>query len=347
VNPKIRFSSILLNKMNTNQSQRASSTETTRPIPWWNKPLFGKKSLTQRFLAPFLKMEVSERALDLHKHSFREIETITESAASIDTEKLGSPEFLSFIRLKYAINKGTVGFPGFEQCIELLKVGIQAKDSFLKVEQIEVAYRSSAQQELYKHIETTLREQPEPWDFIYKLDTKLLEIKPRIKTDEGLVAIKSYAEALKHLSSQDLSFQLLCAFKEYQLTDYSVLQNISKLVHSVTNQGIHDIKGLTTEVIAQQKTFEQLGSIISIPPEKNNPETYAIILQYITLSSKYELAYNKFQDLVRLLESWKEHYDTIVNIRSEFDSKDYKKPQDFKLPIPGLELYQKYEKYFV
>jgi hypothetical protein len=335
-----------LSAMNINQASKNPGTARSRKTPWWNKPLFGKQSLTQRLLARFQKPEVSERAIDLHRESLYEITSLTESAIAIDSDKIGSPEFLSFYRLKRAIHRGEVGFPGFEQSIELLKVGIQSKDNFLKIEQIEVAYRSSAQQELYVHVENALNEGLDPSDFIYQLEKKMLEIKPRLKTEEGLVAIKSYTEALKYLSSHDLSFFLLGKFKKYKLKDYTILQNISKLVHTITIKGIHDFKGLMTEVIAQQSSFEKLGEIISIPPGKDSLENYAIILQYITLSSKYELAYMKFQELVQLLELWKVHYDKVVGIRQEFDPKEYTVPQDFKLPIPGLELYQKYEKYF-
>lgn len=335
-----------LSAMNINQVSKNPSATISQKTPWWNKPLFGKKSFTQRLLARFRKPEVSERAIDLHRESLHEITSLTESAMAIDNDKIGSPEFISFYRLKRAIHRGEVGFPGFEKSIELLKVGIQSKDNFLKIEQIEVAYRSSAQQELYTHVENMLEEGLDPSDFVYQLDKKMLEIKPKLKTEEGLFAIKSYTEALKYLSSHDLSFVLLGKFKKYRLKDYTVLQNISKLVHAITIKGIHDFKGLMTEVISQQSSFEKLGEIISIPPGKDSLENYATILQYITLSSKYELAYIKFQELVKLLESWKVHYDVVIGIRQEFDPKEYALPQDFKLPIPGLELYQKYEKYF-
>ena len=99
-------------------------------------------------------------------------------------------------------------------------------------------------------------------------------------------------------------------------------------------------------MVKQQNTiFEKLGKIIEIPTEKNHPLTYANILQYIILQSKYNKISCQFDKLIEILGDWNTFYKTVESIRRHYSWNQYQQPQDFKKKLVMLDLYRKYHHY--
>ncbi|MEO0376867.1 MAG: hypothetical protein AAF329_20050, partial [Cyanobacteria bacterium P01_A01_bin.17] len=168
----------------------------------------------------------------------------------------------------------------------------------------------------------------------------------QMRTSEGKTALQSYFKHLRVVANHPLSFQLLCSFKQYQLTDFSILQTISAIIDQLQRTDLLDRAYLNGEVIANYETFEKMAQVIALPTTLHNTKAYGILLQYAALSEKYKLAYPKFQALVVLLEQWYENYLAIRHLQEEYIDRKYRYPKTFKQPIPGLELYKKYKTYF-
>jgi serine/threonine protein kinase len=313
--------------------------------PWWNRPLIGNRSMTERVIGLFIKLPISERALFLHQKALEEAEKLAHQGQTIDDEKFGSKEFTAFVRIQYALGKGDADYESLTRSAELLRIGVKAQTSYLQVEQIEVAYRGSKQILFYTFVQDLLAQQIEQEPFRQQIRANLETTLPQIKSKEGQAALRSYVDQLEKLAEHELGLRLLALFKEYQLADYSILRVVSELVNSLHRMELFDFKALVTQVVSEYNVFEKLGRIIGVPEHKSSPETYAKLLQYLALSEKYQTAYPKFQQLVALLEQWPPHRDTILAIRDQYGS-PYKRPKTFQQTIPGIELYDKYKNYF-
>ena len=314
--------------------------------PWWNRPLLGQLSMTERIITTFKKKPVEELAISLHQQALKDIESIVEKAEVIDSEKFGSREFLCFAKIQYNIRREDSEYRHLGPSIELLLVGIKTKNAFLKIEQIELSYRGSKQQEFYSHIIGLLSQKLSQEEFRQQCRLKGHETLPLLKSEEGKAAVKTYIEQLDILSEHPLALKLLSLFKEYKLASFSVLSQVSEIIVKLRNTELLNIKGLTSQVIAKSDTFEHLGKIIGVSENRRSPETYARLLQYVALCEKHQTAFSKFQNLAALLEQWNKHYQTVIAIRQEFSSSEYKRPQAFKQAIGGEALYEQDSNYF-
>lgn len=61
---------------------------------------------------------------------------------------------------------------------------------------------------------------------------------------------------------------------------------------------------------------------------------------------RYEKSFQKFQSLIKVLKQWQEQYKILKLFREQYPVYQYRIPNDFSQKIPGLNTYQKYEKYF-
>ncbi|MEM9136897.1 MAG: serine/threonine-protein kinase, partial [Cyanobacteria bacterium P01_F01_bin.42] len=329
-----------------NYSATTIKTEKKRVYAWWNRPLIGDRPLTQRLRSLFFKLPISDRAIQIHQQSLQKITKLSNQAITVDSEKFSNDEFLAFVRMQRALKSGDGEYAYLPQSTELLQVGIEAKNAFLKIEQIEIAYRSSKQIGFYDYVQDLLSQNLDQETFIARIKAHVQTLIGSLRSQEGKASLSSYAEQLELLAEHSLGLKLLSLFKRYQLSDYSVLSAVSDMVSHMYSNELFDRKSLVAEVASQAQLFDQLGNIIGVPEEKRDPETYAKILQYIALSIKYKAAYGKFQSLVEILEHWLSQRDIIVRIRQEYSPKEYKYPKEFRVAIPGQDIYDKYESYF-
>ncbi len=295
----------------------------------------------------FSKEQIAEEVLVIHDKKMVDMRFFAKMAAVIDNDKFCAKEFLIYIKICYCLKYGIQGYEELYKPTKLLQVAIQAKDSFLKIDQAELTYRSSKQQEVYEFVEERLMCIEEMTDstsiFKSQLKNKVEEIIPQIKTDEGKTALKAYVKELDRIADNELGLKLLSLFKAYHLDDYSILKKISDLAVSLKKYDLMDFKKLQTSVAMQFETFQKLGKIIGIPPNKNNLTTYTTILQYIALEYRHGMVRIKFDELLQVLRKWYQPYQMIVNLRNQFSASEYQIPKEFTAPIPGLEIYEKYQ----
>ncbi|MDJ0510099.1 MAG: hypothetical protein QNJ64_12725 [Crocosphaera sp.] len=316
-----------------------------KDTPWWNRPVMGEDSLVEDLLEKFSKKGVSESALFLHNREMTDLRVFAKTAQAIDNEKFGKEEFLVFVKMQYLLRHGINEYQGLYESLQLLKVAIDAKDCFISIDQTELRYRGIKQQGFYKFVELLLKDHEDKAAFREQVQMRLADLMPQVKTEEGRNALQSYAEHLDQLSESELGLQLLSLFKTYDLADYSILRVISEMIQSLGKRDLLDFKGLVSLVRVNYDTFEKLQDIIGLSKRQSNPETYTIMIQFIALSNRHAISYMKFDDLMKVMQKWFKPYQAMIGIRAEHPPTEYKQPQEFKEPIPGIEIYEKYKKW--
>lgn len=224
-----------------------------------------------------------------------------------------------------------------------LRVALETKESFVKIETIETRYRSYAQQEFYEYVCELLQRIYEIEEFTKLIEYQSMKILPKIKTDDGKAAIQSYVNQLEIVCKDQIGLKLLSLFKKYDLSNFALLRNVAEIAESFYDKNLESLKEFTVIVQVNSEMFLKLGNIILIPQGKNQPETYALMLQYIALRNRHQKSFAEFQSLLRLLKEWENFYKPLITIRQEYPPEEFKQPIIFKEEIPGLSIYNKYE----
>ncbi|WP_144054263.1 hypothetical protein [Pleurocapsa sp. PCC 7319] len=301
--------------------------------------------VTSNFQERFAKPPIPERSLYLHNDAFNELSNIGRKAQKINDDKFTSEEFKLLIQIKVDIAKGIEGYKELNYRVELLRAALIAQKSFLKLEATELRYRSRKQQEFYQYISDNLEDNIDKEAFVKKIKKKQTEILPLINTEEGREAINSYAQEMNIISKHELGLKLLALFKQYDLTDFSIIKEISDVIESLQGHDLLTPKRLLTSVKEYYDLFEKIAPILSISKEESSPATYARILQVVGLIHRHGEAYQQFKELIRLLHKWENPYETVTMVREQYSSRDHKIPPEFTQEILGITIYQKYAKY--
>lgn len=292
------------------------------------------------------KQPISESSIALHNKAFEQVRKIEKIAHSCDQKSFNDPEFLYFVKLRNDFAQEIGDFEGLKQSLRLFRVAIEAKNSFMRIEQIELLYRSSKQQEFYNLVFELLAKNVDKVTFYKQVHKKLNEVIEQVKTDNGRQALHSYIVALDTVSKQDeLGLRLLYLFKKYQLTNYSILKNVSDLVTYLEDKDLQNIESIISLVKSNQDIFNKVGRIIEVPLTKSAPLTYARMLQYVALRHKYKTLYYQFKKLKKVLYTWCSFYQVVNDVRRQHPQDEYEQPKEFRENIPGLNTYNKYKKY--
>ncbi|AFZ42854.1 hypothetical protein PCC7418_0629 [Halothece sp. PCC 7418] len=328
-------------------NKEATQLNSTLSQPWWNRPLWGNQSIWERLKGMFIREPIPESSIFLHDRALAQLKKIAPLIEGVNDAKFGHPEFILLLKMRASFNQGLGEYKGLKENSEMVKAALDAKDSFLTVEETEFQYRSYTQQNFYEEIfklldlfEKDLMQE----DFHQAVENLAEQTTQKLKTEEGVQAIQSYSKELQRLSSEHkLALRLLYLFKRYELTDFSILKKISELVSFFEKEELHDPKQVLIQIKVNYGIFEKLGEIIGITGKKNNPDTYTKIIQYIALMEKHKDSYSQFKRLLSYLKEWQDPYETVVTLREEYPAKVYKLPKTFREEIPGLSLYEKYK----
>lgn len=293
----------------------------------------------------FFRAEVPDNVVAIYHDDLQQLRNVAAIAKTIDSEKFSSQEFIFFLSINLQVNQNIGVYEGLKNSIDLLRVALETKDSFLKIEAIETRYRSYSQQDFYNYVFELLGQDLSKDDFKGSVQTKLVEVISKIKTEEGKTALQSYSNQLDILSKDELGLRLLLLFKQYHLTDFSLLRHVAEIADAFYDKNLESIKEFAITVKVNTEIFIKLGQIIQVPESQNTPNTYALILQYIALINRHKNAYAQFQQLIQLLKNWQKFYKSILAIRKEYPANEYKQPSLFHKEIPGLTIYKKYQGY--
>lgn len=291
------------------------------------------------------KLEIPESTVQLYTNSFALLKNIAAIARTIDNAKFTSREFIEFLMIQRQFESEQGKFEGLKNSIELLRIALETKESFLQIEATEIRYRSFAQQEFYEYIYDLLQKDLEPSEFQETVQKQMNRVIPKIKSDEGKVAIQAYVNHLDIVCKDKLGLKLLYLFKQYNMSNFALLRTVAEIANSFYDKDLDSLKEFMVVVQVNAEIFLKLGQVIQVPKKKNIPETYALILQYIALRHRHQQSYGQFQQLMELLRDWQNCYQPLAAIAKEYPPSEYKQPDIFQADIPGLEIYQKYGKY--
>ena len=306
----------------------------------------GKNSALAKLGDKLQKPQILESDAFLHQRHFEKLAQIANRVENLHADKFGNTEFMAFFKIKSNIARSLAEYANLDNIIELLKISIETQHSFATIDSTESRYCSSSQQELYKYVNTLYAQNLEHEKFTELVDVKLQEVLPKLKTDEGRQVLQNYAKETAKIARHPMAIKLLMSFKKYNLSDYSILRNVSDTINLLDGEDLLNLDGLMLLVMVKYEIFEKLGPIVGVAEEHNRPETYGKMLQYIGLKARHENSYEKFQEFLVALKQWEIHYKTVCNVREKYDAKEHRLPKDFTAQIPGAELYQKYKNSF-
>jgi hypothetical protein len=291
------------------------------------------------------KPKVPEDVASRHETTFKELKKFTNQAEKVDEQLPKSKDFSLFVKFNQAVKQGDREFKKLFNSVQLLKAALDTQNSFFKIEQIESRFCSYQQQEMYKFVEKNLSENINITEFRNSINNKLAEIIPLLNTDEGKQALQAYLKEINTISEHELGLKLFSLFKQYQLADYTILKKISDILSLLEGKDLLDRANLVNLVVENYQIFEKLSLILGVSQSKNSSDIHATILQYVALLYRHKDSYDKFEQLLNILKKWGKPYQTIVTLRQEYNSSNYRLPKEFFQPIPGLNIYKKYEKY--
>ncbi|WP_373480757.1 hypothetical protein [Geminocystis sp.] len=311
---------------------------------WYSRPLWGNQSFLAWFQSLFAsKQEIPETTQAIYRDCLNSLKNISTMAKAIDDNKFNSGEFVKFLMINRQFEQNIGAYEGLKDSIDLLKIALETKESFLKIEATETRYRSYAQQEFYEYVLDLLQKKYDAIQFKELIERKLTDIIPQIKSDEGKTAIQAYVNSLEIVAKNNLGLKLLYLFKQYDLSNFALLRTVGDIADTFYDKNLDSIKEFMVMVQVNADVFLKLGQIIEVPTPKNNPETYALMLQYIALKNRHGKSYDQFQSLLGLLREWEKFYNPLIAIRQEYPPEEFKQPILFGDDIPGLAIYGKYE----
>lgn len=312
--------------------------------PWWNRPLFGSVSFIERIIGFLNRQEIPELALSLHDTELEELKKIVPTMKMLDNEQY-TDEFLLYISIKNKVENNLGEYKSLQTFIRIFSFITKHINYFRIIKRIELDFRGKTQVELYDFIDQQLNLISDPKLFhelvIDEID-KLLAI---IRNEPTKQALLSYKNALDTITRDEIGLNLLILFKKYNIVDFSIFNIINIILQKLQSQNLESLKGLVLIVKVHYDELEKLGQLIGIPKSDNQVITYAQILQYIALSSRYDSLVYRFNKLLEVLNNWNKHYQTLRQIRGEYPSHKYKLSASFTESIPGESIYLKYKEF--
>ena len=312
--------------------------------------LNGFKSAENRGIFGFIsslfgKTQIPDKAKELHNKTFKKAFSLGKKLERMDDEKFTSQEFILYLQLRNKINQGYRQKEPICLSIKYLEVGILAQSSFLRLEQTELRYRSRKQQDFYNFIAENITDDVDKKVFRDRIQDKLVEVTPKINTEEGKNALQSYYSEVSKISQYDLGLKLLSLFKKYQLTDFTILRRVSDIVEQASAESLMTDDNLKLVVLENYETLKKLAPIMEMDETEIKPQFFAKVLQYLALGRRHEKSFQEFQSLIKVLKQWETPYDSLKVIRQQYSNKEYSLPKEFYKEIPGLDIYRKYQEY--
>ncbi|HIK37179.1 MAG: hypothetical protein NZ901_09615 [Geminocystis sp.] len=322
------------------QSQQAK----TLVKPWWNRPLFGSVSLVERIWGFFHRQPLPELALSLHDTELQALADIEPSIRMLDNEQY-TPEFLFYMRIRRKIESNLDDYKGLKNFVNIFSFILKHLNHFRTIRRVELDFQGKTQTELYNFIGEQLDIVADPALFRQVALPEIEKLLDIIRNEPTKNALLAYKIALEKITEEPIGLHLLSLFKEYNWPDFSIFATLGEILNRLKKQDLQNLKALVLVAKVYYEQLAKIGQIIGIPSDDSQVIIYAKIIQYIALSNRYENLVYRFEQLLEGLRKWKRHYDTLLEIRGEYPSHKYKLPPSFSQPIPGENIYIKYQEF--
>jgi hypothetical protein len=290
---------------------------------------------TRDYLFNKTRLKISESTILFHDLALNNLEILAELAHQSDQDVFNQPDFLYFVKFKYSELNNWQDYQELVKPIQQLERAFKAQFYYQQIENIESNYKSDTFNNFSRLVSYFLAECPEKDTFQLLIQQQLLESLNSSIDDREKQALLNYFQEIHNLIEEDCGFTILRLFKQCKSEHFPILSpgadNIEKTGNSSPDKD-HD-------------NCQKLAQILALPKELITDTNLQLFKEYIRLERRYSLAFNQFTELINILHNWYVYYQVALDIRHQYPLSQYRQPQSFKLPIPGRDLYHKYQQF--
>lgn len=322
--------------------------------PWWNRPLLGENTLIDYIFGQSLRSDlpqsifIPQDILFHYNFALQKINNINATLKALFNDKFTEKDFLTYGKIQGYLDKYCqqkqhyfiVGKTFFKTLLDNL-------DTLLKLKEIETEYNSSIFLEFYQYSLNLIQQQRNKLIFQEKLRKSIPSFIQQLDDENDQKIIKLYVKYLFMVSAVDNLSKIFCLLKADDLEYWDLFKKIKNFINQNKVNNIEDLTPFVLFVKSEDNLFREIATKF-IKIKKDNSEdflTIARILQYVTLSYKYEIFYAQFQLFLTYLSKWEKTYYYILHLRNKYPSNKYHYPSNFKVKLTGFGLYKTYYNY--
>jgi hypothetical protein len=310
---------------------------------WWNRPLWGEKSLWDRLNEPVSNLVDNKEILSLHNQALIQAILLAETISKQDREEFSHPEFIKFLKIRNKVNKEIDEYEYLLNSIRLVTVSLQLKDIFISLGEVENRYQGFQEQGFYDFINSLIEKNLTRDEFLAVINNRFPYYTSLLSNPNIENALKSYKKGIEILAVNSLGLKILGNLKKHQINYVIFLNKLHEIINNLIQKNhLENLNFLEAFISKNSSFFKQLNKIIELSETLNNDTNQALIIQFVGLSYKYKSDYVEFKDFLTLLSQWEKTYQTINNIRAECADISKNFGKKFEQEIPGLEIYEKY-----
>lgn len=316
--------------------------------PWWNRPLLGKKTLTDYIFSPYTKFNIPQDILFHYNSALEKLENTAITLKALLNDKFTERDFLTYGRIqgyldRYCQQKQHYFVIGKEFFTTLL----DNLDTLLILKEIEAEYNNLVFLEFYQYSLNLIQQQGNKLIFQEKLRKSIPSFTKQLNEEKEQKIIKVYMKYLFMVSEVDNLSKIFCLLKTNELEYWDLLKKIKDFINYNKVHNIEDLKPFVLLVKSDDNLFREIATKF-IKIKKDDTEdflTIARILQYVALSYKYEVFYSQFQLFLSYLSKWEKTYYYILHLKNKYPSNEYNYPSNFKVKLTGFDIYKTYYDY--
>ena len=320
---------------------------------WWNRPLIGKKTLTEYLLSNHnKKLNIPFEQVYLHNKLFYQLEQISITLKALFNDSFAKQDFLIFGRIEGYFTEEKFRQKHYLYLGKNLFTTIL--DHLKELEQL-TRLQAKCQNEvlIFFHRKSVDLISAEPQKLIFQ--AKLKKIYQYCRQEftkyqqKEIRILKRYYRCLYLLSQVDNLLTYFTLLQKHGLDNWQILAKLKKFM-SQNKYEEHTIEQLQPFIlltkIEQEYLLQLAEKVIQI---KKSPDeqvmTIARILQYTALDYKYSSIYPQFTLFLEYLRKWEKRYYRLMKLRNQYSSEEYILPTSFKVKTHGFEFYKSYHDY--
>ncbi|BAQ61008.1 hypothetical protein GM3708_1414 [Geminocystis sp. NIES-3708] len=316
--------------------------------PWWNRPLLGEKTLIDYIFSQYIKADIPQDILFHYNSALEKIESTNVTLKALLSEKFIEKDFLTYARIQSYLDRYCQQKQHyFVIAKEFFKILLDNLDTLFKIKEIEAEYNSPAFLEFYQNSLELFQQQENKLIFQEKLRKSISFFIKQLNEENEQKTMKLYMKYLFMISDVNNLGTFFYLLKTNELEYWQLLKKIKDFIEQNKAYNIEDLKPFVLLVKSDDNLFREIATQF-LRIKKDDTEdflTMARILQYITLSYKYEAFYSQFQLFLSYLSKWEKTYYYILHLKNKYPNSKYNYPSNFKVKLPGFDLYKSYYDY--
>ena len=315
---------------------------------WWNRPLIGKKTLTEYLLKTNTRLKIPFETIYRHNQAIEKLDNLSITLKALFNEGFTAIDFLIYARIEEYLSQRNIEKQHyFSLGKNLFKVILDNLKNLERLKQLEEKLPTKVLQTFYQDAQYLIIHESHKLIFQAKLKKSYQLCKKRLSNDEDIYILKKYYRYLFNFSQVEYSLEFWSLLKKYELDNWELFKNIRSFVYDNQEDSIDKLKPFVLLAKMQEESLIEIGhKIIKIKKSSSNPLTImAQVLQYTALDHKYQHLYPQFRLFLSYLRKWEQQYHYILSVREQYSDEEYLIPSSFKIKPHGFELYKNYHDY--